>query len=41
MTLLNTLTNLGSSWVSTAVLYSADFLTWKKCTLSDGGCRTP
>ncbi|CAF1580397.1 unnamed protein product [Rotaria sp. Silwood1] len=41
MTLLNTLTNLGSSWVSTAVLYSADFLTWKKCTLSDDKCRTP
>ncbi|CAF1293845.1 unnamed protein product [Rotaria sordida] len=41
MTLLNTLTNLGSSWISTAVLYSADFLTWKKCTLSDDRCRTP
>ncbi|CAF1378873.1 unnamed protein product [Adineta ricciae] len=41
MTLLNTLSNLGSSWVSTGVLYSADFLTWKTCSLGDGKCSTP
>ena len=40
MTLLNTLTNLGSNWVSTAVLYSADHLTWKACSLGGGPCRT-
>jgi len=32
---------LGSSWVSTAVMYSADYLTWKTCSLGDGKCRTP
>jgi hypothetical protein len=32
---------LGSNWVSTAVLYSADHLTWKTCSLGDGRCRTP
>ncbi len=32
---------LGSNWVSTAVLYSADYLTWKTCSLGDGKCRTP
>jgi len=40
MTLLNTLTNLGSNWISTAVLYSADHITWKTCSLGDGKCRT-
>lgn len=32
---------LGSNWVSTAVLYSADHITWKSCTLGDGKCGTP
>lgn len=41
MTLLNTLTNLGSNWISTGVLYSADYLTWKTCTLGGDACRTP
>jgi hypothetical protein len=31
----------GTSWVSTAVLYSADHITWKTCSLGDGKCRTP
>jgi hypothetical protein len=31
---------LGSNWVSTAVLYSADHITWKTCSLGDGKCRT-
>lgn len=31
----------GSSWVSTAVLYSADYLTWKTCSLGDVKCSTP
>ena len=31
---------LGTSWTSTAILYSADFLTWQRCTLSDDRCRT-
>ncbi|CAF1332780.1 unnamed protein product [Adineta steineri] len=40
MTLLNTLSNLGSSWASTGVLYLADFLTWKTCSLGGGKCET-
>ncbi|CAF1373492.1 unnamed protein product [Didymodactylos carnosus] len=41
MTLLNTLSNLGTVWISTAVLYAADYLTWKTCSLSDTKCYTP
>lgn len=31
---------LGSNWASTAVMYSADHITWKTCSLGDGKCRT-
>jgi len=41
MTLLNTMSNLGSNWISTSVLYAADYLTWKSCSLSDAACHTP
>ncbi len=40
MTLLNTLANLGSSWMSTTVLYAGDYLQWKKCSIHDGQCVT-
>ncbi|CAF4981544.1 unnamed protein product [Rotaria sp. Silwood1] len=39
MTLLNTLSNLGSSWTSTIVLYTADYLTWKTCSLGETQCQ--
>lgn len=32
MTLLNTLTNLGTAWANTAALWMTDFLTYKQCT---------
>lgn len=38
MTLLNTLSNLGGNWTSTAVLYLADHLTWKKCSINNLRC---
>lgn len=40
MTLLNTLTNLGNSWVSTSALYAADYLTWKTCSKNGTSCKT-
>ncbi|CAF0992405.1 unnamed protein product [Rotaria sordida] len=40
MTLLNTLSNLGSNWISTTVLYAADYLTWKTCSLGGSQCET-
>lgn len=32
MTLLNTLTNLGTAWANTAALWLTDFLTYKQCS---------
>jgi len=32
MTLLNTLTNLGTAWANTAALWMIDFLTYKQCS---------
>ena len=40
MTLLNTLTNLGGSWVSTVALYAADYLQWKTCSMGNHRCGT-
>ena len=30
----------GSNWISTSVLYTADYLTWKKCSVSSSLCET-
>lgn len=32
MTLLNTLTNLGTAWANTAALWMTDFLTYQQCS---------
>jgi len=40
MTLLNTLSNLGGNWISTTVLFVADYLTWKKCPSDNSRCET-
>ncbi|XP_050521728.1 acetyl-coenzyme A transporter 1-like isoform X2 [Daktulosphaira vitifoliae] len=41
MTLLNTLTNLGTAWANTAALWMTDFLTFKQCsTDSMNTCST-
>ncbi|CAF1157775.1 unnamed protein product [Rotaria sordida] len=40
ITLLNILSNLGNHWTSTTVLYAADYLTWKKCSLDSTQCET-
>lgn len=32
MTLLNTLSNLGSAWANTAALWATDILTYKQCS---------
>ncbi|CAF2526520.1 unnamed protein product [Rotaria sp. Silwood2] len=40
MTLLNTLSNLGTNWISTTALYAADYLTWKTCSLGGSQCET-
>lgn len=32
MTLLNTLTNLGTAWANTAALWMTDFLTYRQCS---------
>ncbi|KAK3609670.1 hypothetical protein CHS0354_035955 [Potamilus streckersoni] len=38
MTLLNTLSNLGSNWPATLVLWLVDSLTWKSCQGVTGSC---
>mgnify|MGYP001050318512 FL=1 len=40
MTLLNTFGNLGGNLFSTSVLYLADYLTWKKCSINSNQCDT-
>lgn len=40
MTLLNTFANLGSNLLSTSVLFLADYLTWKKCSINSNSCET-
>ena len=43
MTLLNTVTNLGTNWPNTLALWAIDHLTYKNCTsevLSDNTCAT-
>lgn len=44
MTLLNTVTNLGSNWPGTLALWMVDPLTWKQCIggtdSMDNFCRT-
>ncbi|CAF3787285.1 unnamed protein product, partial [Rotaria magnacalcarata] len=40
MTLLNTLSNLGRDWASTAILYLAHYLTNKKCSMGNTQCVT-
>ena len=32
---------IGGNWVSTTVLYAADYLTWKKCSPSGNRCDKP
>lgn len=41
MTLLNTLTNLGTAWANTVALWMTDFLTYKQCSNNaDNTCST-
>lgn len=40
MTLLNTVCNLGGNWPTTVMLWMVDVLTWRKCTLPEGGLST-
>lgn len=43
MTLLNTVTNLGTNWPNTLALWAIDHLTYKNCTsevLNDNTCAT-
>lgn len=43
MTLLNTVTNLGTNWPNTLALWAIDHLTYKNCTsneLKDNTCAT-
>lgn len=41
MTLVNTITNIGSAWTSFVVLGMVDFLTFKECSLdADNHCNT-
>ncbi len=30
----------GSNWAYTTVLFAADYLTWKRCSLDDNQCKT-
>lgn len=42
MTLLNTLSNLGSAWSSSVAIGMIDFLTFKECSLDHkNNCSTP
>ncbi|XP_041978909.1 acetyl-coenzyme A transporter 1 [Aricia agestis] len=44
MTLLNTVSNLGTNWPSTIALWAIDHLTYKKCSapeLTDNTCSSP
>lgn len=44
MTLLNTVSNLGTNWPNTLALWAIDYLTYKKCSvmeLSDNTCASP
>lgn len=43
MTLLNTVSNLGTNWPNTLALWAIDHLTFKKCTaagLTDNTCSS-
>lgn len=40
MSLLQTISNLGHSWIKTIYLYLMDLLTWKSCKVSSSSCVT-